>query len=245
VFPHFYHAHHALHPEDMAFWLELAAEHPGPILELGCGTGRVLIPLIQRGHTAYGLDNDAGMLSVLRDNLPARLRSTPPVFLADFKAFRLAARFGLILLPCNTYSTLEEGERRALLRRVHGHLKIGGAFAVSLPNPALLMDLPAHSEEEVEDSFTSPLNGEPVLVSSGWRRTKRHFIVQWHYDQFLAGGSLQRLSVQVKHQLDTADAYIGELRAAGFTSLRTYGDFDRSAFERDSPELIILASRSA
>ncbi|MBN1147728.1 MAG: class I SAM-dependent methyltransferase [Anaerolineales bacterium] len=245
MFPRFYHAHHALHPEDIDFWLRLAAEHPGPILELGCGTGRVLIPLRQHGYPVYGLDNDSEMLSVLRSNLPPELRAATPAFQADFKDFRLAARFSLIIMPCNTYSTLAANERLAVLGRVQQHLEAGGAFAVSLPNPALLRDLPAYSEAEVEDSFPHPLDGEPVLVSSGWQRTKGHFIVQWHYDQFLADGSLQRLSVQVKHQLTPARRYRDEMLAAGFNSLRQYGDFDRSAFERDSPYLIMLASRAA
>jgi SAM-dependent methyltransferase len=244
MFPRLYHAHHSRHPEDIDFWLGLAAEHPGLILELGCGSGRVLIPLVQHGHTVYGLDNDAGMLSVLRNNLPDGLRSSSPAFRADFKEFRLAARFSLIIMPCNTYSTLEAGERTAVLECVQGHLGAGGVFAASLPNPSLLRDLPAYSEAEVEDSFPHPLNGEPVFVSSGWQRTNRHFIVQWHYDQFLADGSLKRLSAQVKHQLDPVHAYSDEMLAAGFNSLRTYGDFDRSTFDSDSPQLIVLASRS-
>lgn len=245
MFPRFYHAHHSRHPEDLDFWLELAAEHPGPILELGCGTGRVLIPLAQRGHTIYGLDNDAEMLSVLRSNLPAELRSRTPAFQADFRDFHLAARFSLIMMPCNTYSTLEASQRLAVLERVHHHLQVGGVFAVSLPNPTLLQDLPAYSEPEVEDSFPHPLNGEPVLVSSAWERTERHFIVQWQYDHFLEDGALQRLSAQVKHQLDSPQVYIDELGAAGFTAIHKYGDFNRSSFKRTSSHLIILASRQA
>jgi ubiquinone/menaquinone biosynthesis C-methylase UbiE len=47
MFPQLYHIHHNAHTEDLPFWLKLAQQQGGPVLELGCGTGRVLIPLIQ------------------------------------------------------------------------------------------------------------------------------------------------------------------------------------------------------
>ena len=58
MFPQLYHAHHNRSLEDLPFWLELAAQAGDPILELGCGTGRVLIPLAQAGYHTIGLDND-------------------------------------------------------------------------------------------------------------------------------------------------------------------------------------------
>src|SRR4030042_1817899 len=106
ILPLLYHTHHLLNPEDIPFWLDLAAHNPNSLLELGCGTGRVLFPLVQAGHDAWGLDYDFEMLSFLRSNLPAELLPRLRVLQADFTHFRLAMRFGLILMPCNTFSTL-------------------------------------------------------------------------------------------------------------------------------------------
>jgi SAM-dependent methyltransferase len=242
MFPYLYHAHHSLHTEDLAFWLDLAAQRPGPILELGCGTGRVLIPLAGSGHAVVGLDSDPGMLALLKANLPPALQQNVRVFRADFTRFRLACSFGLILMPCNTYSTLSPEERRLTLIRVREHLSRGGEFAVSLPNPDWLRSLPARSAAEVEEVFAHPLDGEPVQVSSAWRRTRQEFVLVWHYDHLKPDGTVERLTVQRKHHLAPVADYLAEFRAAGFAQLQSFGDFDRSVFSADSPELILLAA---
>jgi SAM-dependent methyltransferase len=242
-FPILYHAHHNLDPEDLDFWLQLASEHSGEILELGCGTGRILIPLAQSGHRIIGLDNDRGMLTVLKDHLQGTGCSTGFIFQADFTAYRLASRFTLILMPCNTFSALTALARRSVLECALLHLAPAGVFAVSLPNPRLLESLPSRSEIEAEDEFPHPLDGEPVIVNSAWERHKNQFIVHWYYDHLLADGKVQRTSVQVKHYLTPVQTYFDEMHAAGFTTFRKYGDYDRSPYSRRSPQLIILASR--
>src|SRR5512139_2330905 len=118
MFPQLYHAHHNRYLEDIPFWLELAAQHGDPVLELGCGTGRVLLPLVRAGHRVVGLDNDLSMLHFLRSHLDTTLQPAPEVFVADLAAFRLAVRFPLIILPCNTFSTLSAEIRRVALQCV-------------------------------------------------------------------------------------------------------------------------------
>ena len=239
--PALYHAHHSLQAEDLPFWLGLAQDQACPFLELGCGTGRVLLALVRAGYRVFGLDNDPAMLAFLLHNTPLDLRPRAEIIQADFTSFHLAQQFGLILLPCNTYSTLEPAARRSVLECVRRHLQSGGVFAASLPNPRMLREIPAYSEPEIEEVFPHPLDGEPVQVSSSWRRTTHHLIIDWHYDHLLPDGAVQRSSARVTHQLVPAETYLEEFRQAGFTSLTVFGDFDRSAFTNDSPFLIILA----
>lgn len=235
-----YHAHHSLHPEDLPFWLDLASAYPGPILELGCGSGRVLRSLSQAGRPIFGLDLAPDMLAVLRQAWGA----APPVFQADFCHFHLAPRLGLVILPCNTYSTLESMDRRALLERVLGALAPQGVFAASLPNPRLFHDLPARSAPQLEETLAHPWDGEPVQVSSAWRRTRRQFILTWHYDHLLGNGQVQRTTLETRHSLDPLEAYLDELQTAGLSLLETYGDYDRSPFSPDSPQWIFLARKA-
>jgi SAM-dependent methyltransferase len=246
MFYHLYHAHHNLNNEDLAFWLNLAAQQPEPILELGCGTGRVLVPLARAGHTIVGLDNDPAMLGFLQARLPAELSQAVLLLQADFTCYHLACRFGLILLPCNTYSTLSALERQAVLACARAHLSHGGIFAISLPNPDWLRSLPSQSDAEVEEVFPHPLDGEPVQVSSAWRRTRSRtrpeFILEWHYDHLMPDGSVERLSVRLSHDLTPAAEYLEQIQAAGFERVQSFGGFDRQAFTPDSTEWIILAS---
>lgn len=236
-----YQAHHMRHLEDLPFWLELAKQQAGPILELGCGAGRVLISLARAGYTAFGLDNDAGILAVLQRQIEPGLASRCPIFLADMGAFHLARQFALILLPCNTLSSLPVQTRRAALGLVRRHLSPGGLFAASLPNPALLARLPHQAEAEIEEIFPHPADGEPVQVSSTWQRDQQQFTIYWHYDHLLPDGRVERLTAHVSHTLLAADMYIEELRAAGLNIEGTYGDFDRIPYTQDSPNLILLA----
>jgi hypothetical protein len=111
-----------------------------------------------------------------------------------------------------------------------------------MPNPEWLRSLPARAPAEVEVIFSHPLDGEPVQVSSAWRRTRREFILDWHYDHLRPDGTVERLTVQQKHDLTPVADYLAEFRSAGFEQIQSYGGFDRSAFTADSPELILLVA---
>ena len=239
MFPLLYHTHHCQHPEDIPFWLELAQENPGPVLELGCGTGRVLTPLAQAGHSVFGMDKDFEMLAFLNSNLPSNAKSGAHVFQADFTSFHLGKRFVLIIMPCNTFSTLTLEQRISTHRCVMRHLEPAGCFTISMPNPELLKQLPKRGAPELEDIFTLPASGEPVQVISSWERAGSYFTFHWHYDRLFPDGKVLRFSVQLQHHLVPVQAYLDEFHQAGMTSLTVYGDYDRSTYHRDSPSLII------
>ena len=241
MFPALYHSHHIRNPEDQDFWLDLAKHHGARILELGCGTGRVLLPLAEAGYRTYGLDRDAQMLSFLKDITPVGLRSQVNTFQGDLCAYHLAAQFSLILLPCNTYSTLSPIQRAQALRRVRQHLQPSGIFAASMPNPALLEILPLRSDPEIEEVFPHPQDGEPVQVSSAWKRTRQQVAFTWHYDHLLPDGKVDRTTQQVTHYITHKETITGEFNAAGLEICDLYGDFDKSPYTIQASYLILLA----
>lgn len=242
MFPLLYHAHHGSYKDDLPFWLGLADQVGDPILELGCGTGRVLIPLAQAGHRILGLDHDLGMLSILRDNLPSELNPQVLIFQAEMTDFSLEMRFGFILLPCNSYSTLTTEDRSSLLANAYRHLLPEGLFVVSLPNPYYLQHASIEPETDLELIFPHPIDGEPVQVSSSWERTRQQFVVRWYYDHLLPDGNVERITIQTDHNLVPAEDYLDEVRRAGFSRLTTFGDYDHSEFTDDSPHFIISCS---
>jgi SAM-dependent methyltransferase len=240
-YPTLYHRHHSLNQGDLPFWRELAQEQGDPILELGCGTGRVLVHLARTGYRTFGLDIHSEMLSFLQKNLPEGLEHPPQVFLADMTAFKLATCFSLILLPCNTFSTLSESMRKKTLENVARHLKKGGRFTFSIPNPTVLLRMPVQGESEEEDIFAHPVDGEPVQVSSAWKRTDEVFHVRWHYDHLHPNGNIQRHSVEVSHQIVPIDIYMEEIEAAGLYTQSIYGDFDKSSYNNRSSSFILTS----
>ena len=243
MFPVFYHAHHQPYQEDLNFWLSLAQEYGSPVLELGCGTGRVLVPLVQAGVVTYGLDLDLAMLKFLRQRTPDSLREQLRVLQADMTAFHMAMQFPLIVMPCNTFSTLDGQARLACLRMVQQHLRAGGGFVASLPNPVGLARMPRRGESEVESAFIHPESGNPVQVSSAWTRFQGVLELTWHYDHLLPDGVVQRLSIVTRHHIASLEIYRKEFQSAGFAVQASYGDFDRSPYSIESPSLILLAVR--
>jgi SAM-dependent methyltransferase len=229
----------------LPLWLDLAAQTGDPVLELGCGTGRVLIPLAQAGHRVTGIDHDPAMLKFLQANIGSQFDPTPILVIADISEFRLAAQFPLVILPCNTFSTLGEDKRLACLECVHKHLKPGGLYAFSIPNPEVMNDLPKRAEAELEDEFIHPQTGYPVQVSNSWWRTEHIFNVTWTYDQLLPDGRVERLTVETAHQIVSTDTYLDEIKSTGMKVIATYGDFDRSEYSCESPYLICLATLGA
>ncbi len=243
MFPALYHAHHNLHMEDLDFWLHLAERQDGPILELGCGTGRVLLPLAEHGYHVYGMDRDPAMLAYLRESIPARQRAFIHIWQADLAQFRLNKSFPLILLPCNTFSTLTLQERNAALSCISQHLAPGGVFAASIPNPRLLAHMPASSAEELEEIFPSPHDGTPVRVSSAWKRTRSEFILTWIYERQTGAGQGERIESTVRHRLAPPYEYLKAIAGAGLTVTGTFGDFDRSPYSTDAENWIVVAQK--
>jgi SAM-dependent methyltransferase len=243
MFPEIYHAHHTLDQADIPFWLQLAAQSSGPVLELGCGTGRVSLALAQTGCQVFGLDNDLPMLRYFAKVAGTQNADRIHLLQADMRRFHLAQRFGLILIPCNTLSTLALPDLKDTLACVATHLRVGGIFAASLPNPYLLARLPGRGSSELEEIFRPPLDGEPVQASSAWQRSEAVFTVYWYYDHLQPDGQVERLQAVIHHQCLPVSVYLDELKANGFCSIQLFGDVDRSPYRKTSSSLILVASQ--
>jgi SAM-dependent methyltransferase len=122
---------------DLPLWEELAEAGGGPVLELGCGTGRVALHLARRGHELVGLDRDPELLAVL-DQRAAELPVS--ALEADVRAFGLEDAASLVLAPTHLLQLLEGAEERAeSLRCIAAALRPEGLLAASileeLPEP--------------------------------------------------------------------------------------------------------------
>ena len=120
---------------DLELWRELAAGRDGPILELGCGTGRVTLDLAAHGHEVTGLDSDPALVRAL--SARARERGLDVrAHVGDARSFALERRFALVLAPMQVIQLLGgPSGRRAALAAVRRHLRPRGLFAPALADP--------------------------------------------------------------------------------------------------------------
>jgi SAM-dependent methyltransferase len=115
---------------DLELWKQLADEASGPILELGCGTGRAALHLARRANPVRGLDLDASLVAAFNERvggLPA------DAVVGDARDFESSRRFGLVLAPMQVVQLFaSEEERLGCLRCIEDHLLPGGlaAFAI-------------------------------------------------------------------------------------------------------------------
>jgi len=122
---------------DLALWEELAEHAGGPVLELGCGTGRVALHLARRGHRVIGLDRDPELLAALEsrgEGLPLAAVE------ADARAFEMAEPVSLVIAPTHLLQLLpDSGQRLECLRCIATSLRPGGLLAAaiieSMPEP--------------------------------------------------------------------------------------------------------------
>ena len=148
----------------------------GPALELGIGTGRIALPLAQRGVRVYGID--------LSEAMVARLRTKPgaerlEVTIGDFAATKLDNAFSLVYLVANTIMNLTTQEEQvACFHNVAEHLEAGGCFVIEVLVPALqrlppgerfqLFDVsPTHVGFDEIDVATQALVSHHYWIESG------------------------------------------------------------------------------
>ena len=139
---------------DLPVWRELAAQEPGPVLDVGAGTGRVTLDLLARGHDVVALDRDPVLLAALAERAAGRPVRTVR---ADAEAFDLPGEsFGLVLVPMQTIQLL--ADRDAFLRAARRHLRPGGLLAAALADPL--------------EGFAAPDDALPLpdrAEHAGWR----------------------------------------------------------------------------
>lgn len=124
---------------DVPFYLELARQADGPVLEVGCGTGRLLLPLARAGVSVVGVDTSPHMLALAEQKLAEeadQVRSRVRLVRADMRTLALDQRFGLAFVPVKTFAYLTSREDQlAAVRAIGGHLRDGGRLVLDLVNP--------------------------------------------------------------------------------------------------------------
>lgn len=234
--------------EGIPFYLEYARQKGSPILEIACGTGRVLIPLAREGHEVWGLDSSPAMLAKARlkvSTLPKDVRRRIHLVQADMRNFKLNIKFPLILIPFRSFLhllTVEDQVRT--LKNTRRHLKDDGILIVDLFAPKY--DYLAQDTRHVTRKFVNPENGHIIFKTDIVNYDHANQLI--HEDSLLEEydekGNLIR-SIHLSLKLRYIFRYEMEhlLRLSGFKVKAVYGTFDKRPYDYKSGEMIFIASK--
>lgn len=242
----FYDAETGDKTDDLAMYSRLAEQYDGDILDIGCGTGRVLIHLAQDGHTVHGIDNDRAML----DRLDRKLEMMPHLQEnitysdGDVLTYDLDKKFGLILLTYNALMHFQEQETQIqLLEQLHGWLADGGLLVIDLPNAGDVFASQDSDSLLMERTFLEPESGHMVMLQSVsyLDRVTQVLHVDWIYDEIDGDGTLKRLIAphRLRYYFEPEIRLL--LQVTGFDVEEIYGSTDEDPFEDGCERMIVFA----
>jgi SAM-dependent methyltransferase len=237
---------------DIAFIVEAAATAGGPVLEIGCGTGRVLIPTARAGVEIVGLDLSPDMLTVCRTRLldePESVQSRVTLVQADMRGFALGRTFALVTIPFRPFQHLLTVEDQlSCLQSIHQHLENEGLLILDIFNPSLeaLVNRPVGEELDEEPEFTMP-DGRRVIRRHRTVSRDRFNQIDDHeliYYVTHPDGREERLvhSFQLRYLFRFEAEHL--LARAGFAVEHLYAGYDKSEYGSRYPgELLFLARK--
>ena len=222
---------------DERFYLEEAETTGGPVLELGCGTGRIALPLAVAGLEVHGLDASSAMLARAkqkREQLPAETAKLLHLHHGDMAGFEIERKFALIFIAFRSFQILSTPEdQRRCLACVRKHLAPDGKVIINLFDPRYDAILPGRQEAVVSPrEFTHPTTGNRVLVETLERVNEpltQTFVERWRFTEINSVGETLR---QEEEQLKLRWTFRYEMRhlveSCGFAVEAEYSDFHRS-----------------
>jgi SAM-dependent methyltransferase len=243
---------------DLPFYVELAGRSGGPVLELACGTGRILLPTARAGIEIDGVDLSAPMLDVLRQQLPSEppeVRRRVRLFEGDMRTFRSDRRYALVTIPFRPMQhmfTLED--QLAALKTAAFHLQPNGRLAFDVFYPkfsfidAATSPAVGQGEEQLEMEWT-PKDDPGTVVRRYFRRQaldkiNQTFSLTYIFRSYRDG----KLTLEESEPLAMAYYTYPHLRAlfllAGLEVVEQYGSFDRQPLDNQAREMIFVLKKA-
>lgn len=246
-----YEYHHRQYRWDIPYYRSLAGSSPGPLLELGAGSGRLTLPMLEAGATLTAVDSSPALIARLDERLaearalPFRARATTCV--GDFRELALKARFARVLFPFNTLlHAYTDDDLREALATARRHLAQGGElhFDIGVPDLAYLAQsgLARHERRALR---------LPGLNEKVTRRTLNLYdaasqLNYAYHDYFRLGAGPEEAplkSVVLKQRQFFPREMDAHLREAGFVVTRKDGDFSGTPFSGAARVMVYVCER--
>lgn len=241
----YYDLAHDLLTDDIDYVVGLATDAGGPVLELGCGSGRLLLPLARAGLSVTGVDSSAAMLRLAEARLAtedAAAAARVRLIEGDIAAFAAEGEpFGLAVFGYNTFMHLSETEIAAALRHIRGCLRPGGLLLIDIENPFTL-STDDGGEPRLEAEFGT--DEQPIRQYAAYRDVpgEQAVDVTWLYEETMPDGTTARAESRFRqylyypHQIDLF------LTQAGFRLAGLGGGYEGEGYDEESERLLALGS---
>lgn len=226
---------------DVPFWRRVAAEANGTVLELGCGTGRISLPLARAGVSLVGVDRSEPMLARAAARA-SRIARTVPFVRADIRSLPFKrGRFAMVLAPYGVLQSLiRERDLRATLESVARVLRRGGTFGIDL-----VPDVPNWREYEGRVQLVGRTRGggRLTLVESVRQDPARRLTT---FDQRYVerrGGRETEHAFELTFRTLSIPQMRRRLERAGFRVKAVLGDYRGQPWDAGADVWILLAEK--
>lgn len=239
--------------EDIPFYVAEAQRAHGPCLELGCGTGRILIPIAEAGITVNGVDLSAPMIARARRKVAAlepAVRERITLSEGDMRTFQADQRFALIYIPFRAFLHLMQvSDQLQALNNIRQHLLPGGRLALNFFDPSLEY-IVAHEREPRStlsrsgEEFVDPRTGNLLVewITISYNQLTQHINQYYIYDELdQRGRVVRRLYRNLRMRYIFRWEFEHLLHRTGFEIEALYGSWDRGPVIRTGGELIWIA----
>lgn len=228
---------------DVAFWQRLAADADGEVLELGCGTGRITLPLAQHDIDVVGVDRSAPMLLRLRSRARASFGETRALKIAraDIRALPFRrGRFSMVLAPYGILQSLiRERDLTQTLESVARVVKRGGLFGIDL-----VPDVPNWREYRNKVQLRGRVAGARLTLVESVRQDRRRRLTTFlQRYQVRRGGRTAIHRFELTFRTLSVPQMAARLARAGFRVHNVLGDYRGRPWDARADVWIILAKK--
>ena len=240
----FYDIEHAHFDEDVSLYLNYAEMCSGPLLELACGSGRLLVPLASEGYDLTGVDSSKSMLDLARLTLEeAGLADQCTLVQENMCTMHLGRKFCLAFLALGSFAHVyKRQEQRQTLATVHDHLTVGSRFILDISNEDVRY-MEHLSGQMLHQGTWKRKDGSLLshVVSPAASQTKHLLELTHFYDEHRQGEAVRRTVTTTHLYLFEKNEVELLLEEASFEIIDVFGDYEMSPFELESPRMIFIA----